>query len=184
MSEVPELRWLRGNPRGFLLDIPSFRAELHEKSRMALVDKFFCSLAVEKPRLFVGGQLVATGECVPANPRDVDAADEEDPDWFEMRFFLNRPQLPLHLLAYTEIELQKSSPGNWPIMAYKEGPVIEPAANPSSCFVPVQRLDGKWNLLLFKFGRVVLQSSIWLNDVTEFEQSVPGFKLSPELAIA
>ena len=70
-------------------------------------------------------------------------------------------------------------------MAYREGPVIEPAANPSSCFVPVQQLlDGRWNLLLFKFGRVVLQSSSWLNDVTEFEKSVPGFKLSPELAIA
>lgn len=181
MSEVPELRWLQGNPRGFLLDIPSFRADL---TRPALVDKFFCSHAVEKPQLFVGGQLVAAGECVPAKPEDVDAVDEEDQGWFEMRFFLNRPQLPLHLLAYTEIELQKSSPGNWPIMAYKEGPVIEPEANPSSCFVPVQRLDGRWNVILFRFGRAGLRAVDWVEDPKDLESRVPGFKLSPDLAIA
>ena len=102
MSDVPELRWLQGNPRGFLLDVSSFRADL---TRPALIDKFFCSHAVENPQLYVGGQLVATGKCVPANPQDTDAVDEEDQEWFEMRFFLNRPQLPLHLLAYSEIEL-------------------------------------------------------------------------------
>ena len=181
MSEVPELRWLQGNPRGFLLDIPSFRADL---SRPALVDKLFCSHAVDNPQLYVGGQLVTTGECIPAKPEEVDAVDEEDQAWFEMRFFLNRPQLPLHLVAYTEIELQKSSPGNWPIMAYREGPVIEPAANPSSCFVPVQRLDGRWNVILFRFGRAGLRAVDWVDDPKDLEDHVPGFKLSPDLKIA
>lgn len=175
---MPELRLLRGTSPRFALDLAAFRTDL---GHPVLIDRFFCSEAIENPQLYVGGELVSSGRCSPAD--DVNTGDEE-PGWFELKFFANKPQLPLHLLAFTTVELQKSSPGNWPIMAYMTGAEIEPAANPSSCFVPVQRLDDFYNVILFRFGRAALRAPEWVRDPKELEQCVPGFRLSPDLAIA
>ena len=178
---MPELRWLQGTSPRFTLDLSAFRVDL---DKPVLVDKFFCSPALDDPRLYIGDQLVAAGKCVLADPEDVGASDEDEHTWFEMMFFANRPQLPLHLLAYTSVDLQRNGTGNWPIMAYMTGAVIEPEANPSSCFVPVQRLDGTWNVILFRFGRAGLRAAEWLQDPKQLENCVPGFKLSQDLAIA
>ena len=186
---MPELRWLPRSSRRFGLSLPAFRGV----DPPTLVDRFFCSPAVERPSLFIGGQLVVTGECVPADleklgfpgPREaMGFSDGEGQGWFELKFFRNKPQLPLHLVTYTEIELGKDSGGDWSAMAFMTGAAIEPAANPSSCFVPLQRLDGMWGVLLFRFGRVALQGPGWVKDPKELEASVRGFKLSPDLKIA
>lgn len=177
---MAELRLLQGCSDRFSLDLTAFRTDL---SQPVLVDRFFCADPIENPQLYIGGELVSSGKCVPAD--DVNAsAPGEEPGWFELKFFANRPQLPLHLLAFTSVELHKSSPGNWPIMAYMTGAVLEPAANPSSCFVPVQRLDGEFNVVLFRFGRAALRAPNWVQDPKDLEKCVPGFKLSPDLAIA
>ena len=179
-SSMAELRLLLGNSDSFSLDLAAFRADL---GCPALVDRFFCGDPIDNPQLYIGGELVSFGKCVPAD--DVNAsAPREEPGWFEMKFFANRPQLPLHLLAFTGVELHKSSPGNWPIMAYMTGAVLEPTANPSSCFALVQRLDGSYNVILFRFGRAGLPAPKWVQDPKDLEQCVPGFKLSPDLAIA
>ena len=179
---MTELRWLQGSANTFSLDLTAFRKDLE---RPVLVDKFFCSPAIERPSLYIDGELIATGECKLADPDDVGAPEgEDDQKWFDMNFFANRPQLPLHLLAFTTVELRKQQPGPWPIMAYMTGPTLEPEFNPSSCFVPVKRLDGSWNVVLFRFGRAQLRSDEWVGDPKELESRVPGFKLSQDLAIA
>lgn len=178
---MPELRWLQGTSHRFTLDLAAFRADL---GKPVLVDKLFCSPALEDPRLYIDGQLVAEGRCILADANEVGSSEEDEHKWFEMKFFANRPQLPLHLLAFSSVELQRKGTGNWPIMAYMTGAVIEPEANPSSCFVPVQRTDGTWNVILFRFGRAGLRSTEWCQDPKQLESRVPGFKLSQDLAIA
>ena len=177
---MPELRLLQGNSHRFSLDLAKFRADL---SQPVLIDRFFCGDPIENPQLYIGGELVSSGKCIPADREELMTPGEE-PGWFELKFFANSPQMPLHLLAFTSVELQKSSPGNWPIMAYMTGTAIEPAANPSSCFVPVQRLDNTFNVILFRFGRAALRAPKWVQDPKELESCVPGFKLSTDLAIA
>lgn len=180
LKEMPELRWLPRTSRRFTLNLSAFRVP----DPPTLVDKFFCSPAVENPSLFIGGQQVVTGECVPVDLTELGFEGSDSQEWFELKFFQNKPQLPLHLVAYTDIELGKDGAGDWPSMAYLTGTAIEPAANPSSCFVPLQRLDGMWRVLLFRFGRVALQGPGWVKDPKELEASVRGFKLSPDLKIA